>query len=1232
MAVRARVSAGFSVGKLLDALRVRPLREFPVPVRRPDDFLVFDLLLDNLELRPGASPRLEKRNPAAAAHLIVELPPQSFAEEAFVEASDAADKEVPAKEVSKDPKYKPKNVPSGTEKVPPLPSSRVRMAGRSRLAFTMPPGLTSLPYTLAAVLEAMRTWPPSLSVNALPDPDPPLRRARPVRHRDWLGTAVVSSAWQATIAGLSSALEARGVRGIDDALADGAQRIAERAAGGLTGSARGALGRVMFEALHGEMEELVRRFPALREDAAHQAALAALSLAAAEALAPAAARVGFDVGLAAELPLFPLIFAPHEPPRHVTALELPYRLILSPIEQARWRHRDAPFAQRGRTELWHTRLSTAATDVGPDAPSKVRALWSPDYPKGLDLFPLLEPPLPYRNSLDPLDRRMLVQLMAGYDEEIPDGPRASAAKRLHLSALGGLLDVEGNWDRRPGDVDLQQWRHLATLGRDHYVRVVYAGYLCPYGHAASLVKVTERKFESLDGDAKKRVAVLRQRFFIVCRERIKRYPGPGHQFGGRNFPFQQVEILTRVTPDLLPPGAPGSNSEVVPFPGDVIYGSTIARRMVFWPVLSSASVTKGVDFRFEILTTDIAGQRACFPLPLLFVGEVANATKSFEVQRAYNYAPPERRQAGLGCTVCYAPYDPAAKGDPRLPTAAMAFAAGRLTTAPRKELPSFHPETAAASAGIPALQKMLGRDVVAGVTYPEVYKKDGFGGANAGELFLRLFGKAYATYPKDGVADAIKVDLRFEGRAYPLEFGGKDGQAKSDALGALAAPQMSILALSRIMGPVAGKEPPAPAEPPAVEDALENATENRFEPTDFFPPGLPQSAKILGGVDLGEILASVAGLAQAGVPKLLSRQLPATPDLPARLEASFEWEGEVEKIDKLKLLIPRADPLKAPTKLVMKSQVTTPLAKPIPGQAGASYETHAELNNFKVNLFGCIILWFERLHFSAKQGQKPDVAVELRQGSDAVQFGGPLEFVNTLRELIPSNGFSDPPSLAVTPSGITAGYSLNLPSIEVGIFALSNASLGAGFDLPFDARPASVKFNFSERQQPFSLTVSLLGGGGFFAIGVSARGVQEIEAALEFGAALSIDLGVASGSVEIKAGVYFHWLEPAPNKGSVELAGYVRLHGELSVLGIISVSLTFELKLAYLKDRDAHRSLVWGEATLIVEIEILFFSMDVSVRCRRDFAGGESDPKFIALVPDAATWADYCEAFAEEAA
>ena len=140
-----------------------------------------------------------------------------------------------------------------------------------------------------------------------------------------------------------------------------------------------------------------------------------------------------------------------------------------------------------------------------------------------------------------------------------------------------------------------------------------------------------------------------------------------------------------------------------------------------------------------------------------------------------------------------------------------------------------------------------------------------------------------------------------------------------------------------------------------------------------------------------------------------------------------------------------------------------------------------------------------------------------------MEFGGPLEFINQLRELVPSDGFSDPPDISVTPSGISAGFSVNLPEVQVGVFALTNASLGASFALPFDARPMLVRFNFCERQQPFSLTVSMFGGGGFFALAVGSEGVQEIEASLEFGAGISIDLVVASGGVEVKAGIYFHW-------------------------------------------------------------------------------------------------------------
>ena len=482
------------------------------------------------------------------------------------------------------------------------------------------------------------------------------------------------------------------------------------------------------------------------------------------------------------------------------------------------------------------------------------------------------------------------------------------------------------------------------------------------------------------------------------------------------------------------------------------------------------------DFQFEIIATDLSGNRISFSMPLLFVGEPANndLEKINLIMDAYNDAYTiDKRLAEMGsATICFAPFDPTVdKGDPRLPTKDMTFAAGRLKKS--KQMPNFYPETEASHVGIPVIQKLLQKpDTVIEVTYPPFYKDHGFGEAdpstdkkNQGMVFLQLK------------------------EAYQLKFGELPGEAKSDSLGSLVTPQMAIQGLSKTVGPVSAKLPSDPKDPKLIEDALKKSIfNNKFDPSDFF-----NEAKILGGISLADILPGVINsLERKDVPKMLSIESPDS------IETTFDWETEINR--KLEIFIPNADKNPSnPTKLVMHSKLGTPIKSLGKTPPEVSYETKASLNNFKVNLFGFIVIWFESLRFTATKGQKPDVTVDLKSGTDGVQFYGPLEFVNELRNLIPSNGFSDPPSLEVTPSGISAGYSLTLPAVNVGIFTLSGVSLGAKFNLPFDSKPVSVGFNFAERQHPFSLTVSLLGGGGFFAIGISTRGIQEIEAALEFG-------------------------------------------------------------------------------------------------------------------------------------
>lgn len=285
-----------------------------------------------------------------------------------------------------------------------------------------------------------------------------------------------------------------------------------------------------------------------------------------------------------------------------------------------------------------------------------------------------------------------------------------------------------------------------------------------------------------------------------------------------------------------------------------------------------------------------------------------------------------------------------------------------------------------------------------------------------------------------------------------------------------------------------------------------------------------------------------------------------------------------------------------------------------------------------INPAAFIELNFEKIEFKVDSAAKMGVDVLLNN----IKFVGPLSFVETLRDLIPLDGFSDPPYLDITPQGIDAGFSIALPNIAVGMFSLTNLSLGAGFTVPFIGQPLSVRFNFCTREQPFHLTVSMFGGGGFFGITIDPHGVQILEAALEFGAAIEVDFGVASGGVSVMAGIYFRMEQDAAS-----LTGYFRLAGHVEVLCIVSASLELYLELRY----EFESGKCVGKAQLTIEISVFVFSGSVTITCERKFSGSNGDPSFrqlmglqpelpladeLALI-DGSTdyaWREYVEAFA----
>lgn len=99
---------------------------------------------------------------------------------------------------------------------------------------------------------------------------------------------------------------------------------------------------------------------------------------------------------------------PKSPDSLVTAIEAPYRLIISPVEgDFIWRHRVEIAKTDDRFELWHTRLSLpqVTAGLGMPRPLQARAIWARDFVKGLP-----EPTNPFLTSLTPRQRSELVLL------------------------------------------------------------------------------------------------------------------------------------------------------------------------------------------------------------------------------------------------------------------------------------------------------------------------------------------------------------------------------------------------------------------------------------------------------------------------------------------------------------------------------------------------------------------------------------------------------------------------------------------------------------------------------------------------------------------------------------------------------------------------------------------------------------------------------------------------------
>ena len=871
-----------------------------------------------------------------------------------------------------------------------------------------------------------------------------------------------------------------------------------------------------------------------------------------------------------------------------TSLEIPLRLFLSPTKNAGWLHeiklnRHKGILQEANQlfELWHTRMGTKAnkkidvSDLGFEE-RVLRVLWGANINKEYNNLPAattdkFTDPFLGNTSMNDFYRHLIVHESSNF--QIPGFmPQPVRAYKLFLTTLGAYLDSIFLVDRKKlesissgsasepssgGKLALLKWRHIQTLAREHYVELVLAGNIMPFGHEAVLITITERKSHKSSG-----TATNFKRQLVVITEPSKDYNYRDSNNKFMNFCFHTVEMLTTASPLLDSPKKKLVNPSPMSAEEQFIIRSDNA------------------DVMFKIRGEDLNGNMVNFSMPLVFVSStvLGNPANINALADIYNKGVFANNNADFkGQKISLAPLDPGKKG---ADTAFAGYGVNFLIQpySSSDELQGFLPALGEVKIIEPSYQRLTG---ITQATPVSLVSDD-----NMGHVFAK-----------------------FE-NSTPVNFAGN-----SDKTGGFALPNFNVSGLSKAAGAFGGD--------------IEKFKNGAVAATDYFNVNNMPDPVLFGVFKLSDILNFGSGdmsgydLSKSLIDRVSSK-IPnlTTEETADAVKTSYimrpqltKWPADGTPVAKFVQFIPLSGSgFSIVTQAVSKKD---PTGKPgIP-----SFFVDAKMGAFDISLMeGLIKVNFQALQFSASPAKSADINISM--GDPALNFGGPLGFINAFQKLIPPGGFADPPYLDVSLTGIVCGYTLALPNLQLGAFTLSHLSLGAEVNLPFTGAPMTLGFRFCEKHQPFTLTVSLLGGGGYFGFEADLHGLRQIDAALEFGAAVSLNLGVASGAASVMAGIYFKMVF-ADGQNSAQLTGYLRINGALSILGLITASIELYMALTYLVDK--HKA--YGEASISIKVEVLFFSKTVEVHTSRTFAGSGSDPNF-QLSYSQSEWSAYCNAFA----
>lgn len=907
-----------------------------------------------------------------------------------------------------------------------------------------------------------------------------------------------------------------------------------------------------------------------------------------------------------------------------TALELIWRLTLSPHSQSAWVYADRPVYRDSshsirRAELWHARLASRAPGggtpaiEGSDERTVVRAVWAADMAADpYTGFDDEETGVP--RSLTRRDRYALVHLTSNYSRVGPQTggvcsivpklgtTRPLAVDYLHLSSLGTTLRVKGRWPlagvvlpsgRESHCFSLIGWDAAIGQAREEQTVTQNVYYAFPHGTRVIVTKTVGR----WQSDCGSNPARLQARDSDVSPyDDFVAYDSRLFLHNMLETPFRSVRLgrtrLHHHRNRIRQTGAPGAfwNEEDV-----------------FWPV----NVDDGpISYTYE--WRDLADVAHAAEAPCILVSAdssvIGNAQVLRDVAKAYYEAAPANASDGTRprrvnfalSEVSFAERqlgDVGELADVAYATQAIWFK-GQIPSTPISGAPPFIATVEAAEVALPAMQvlfkdsaaeqlgeariprtvlitalKELARSADADLAWDMT--RDAWVAPREPANRARLF----AVMPP---ADAYLSLLSLQDRRAALQewssygyrlWDGADSNSlldprvlriPGDKVGALASPDSVLTGLTETIGAVSGE---------VLNAAGYGSTaRGEFDPTTIFQ-GITNvlEAKLLGIVPLSMCLKGLPDVGAAiskSLPRLRIQRLPKEVRAEYSVSAAIASTGPISPCDGAN-----------EGQLVIRSAVVSRIDASAP-----SSEIRCELSNIRIDVVNLVKICFDAISVEAKDHQPPRVTPRIRD----VEFTGAMQFIRALASVLPSGGLPKESPVDISLDGLRLDYGMSIPSIGFGVFSLANIRLGTSLQLPFTGKPPKLRFAFASLSDPFHLSVAIFGGGGH--VGLTYQPGQScdlaVDASLEFGGYLDFAVGVASGGIGVAAGVYFDsggCLHP-------KWGGYLRAYGYIDVLGLITVRVAVYIGIEYVVGIG-----ISGGGYVLVEIDILFFSADVRV-------------------------------------